>query len=272
MAAKFLRRRCSPSTANKRLGHLRGLLRWAHKLGWRGPVPDCERVAACRADQQVWLTRDQFAELLASCEVATWPAGRATSAAHQWRSLIVFRCCYGLRVHEAFAVRKSHRPLKWSHVHPPGRTPLRLGQCDWPSGWLSYVPAKQQREKPGAVVLPLHAECRRWLLELGPRSLQPEYPVWNWPASPKLYGRTWAAIRAEALRRTGAELFEGLQFEQLRESAATLHYQISRSAEIARAVLGHAPRDVSSTHYVSIEQTLCEHFGNQRLAEYLRWP
>lgn len=272
MVRLYLARVVSPQTANTRLARIRGLLRWAHLQGWRGPVPDCARLPAPRGDAKVWLSAEQFRALLDACRVASWPVYRGTSPAHQWRSLIAFRCCYGPRVHECFALRPAHRPLLWSNLVRPGRTPLAMGQCSWDQGWLSYVPQKQERKKPGPVVLPLLPSIRRWLNELQPRALDPEYPIWTWPRSAELYQQTWAEIRTEAARLSAEPFFERLQFEQLRESAGTLHYQLSRSEKIAEAVLGHCPRDVSGTHYVSLEKTLCEHFGDSRLAEYFRWP
>lgn len=255
----------SPRTANKRIAALQRIMQTAaerEECPYDGAVR-VPRLEAGGGGSKLYLRSEQVERLYRAAQVCAWPRadrrGRPLDPVAQWRAAIVLWWTYGPRTQELVRYERRMRAICWGNLHPAGESPADDGQAVCEHGWLAYVPQKQQRLKPGPLVLPLSALAAAHLRAIRPPAIRPEQPVCDWPmASGRLYEQ-WERLTEAAGVRPKPDPATGqarrFHLKHFRKSCET-HYATHYGEDLARAIVGHAPRDVALRHYIHLEQRI----------------
>jgi site-specific recombinase XerC len=220
-----------------------------HRLGPRGPgnpqglnliatVPFCRTPASSPAPHRL---RDlaMLERVYLACERATWPPGSPPAAA-RWRCLVVVAYTWGLRTGDMVDLPAS---AYWRDAASPDPHSC----ADHPAGWLVFTPAKTRRRKPVPLILPASRVAADHLLRLdaGDRLL-------GIPRQNRRIYATWRQICAAS----GAA---ALEIKDLRKLCNTQYNRLKTG--LGKWVLGHAPRGVNESVYLSVESDLIDAVG-----------
>lgn len=231
-------------------------------------APRIERLHHRSVAPKVFQSDDEIDRLWAACKDARWPRRDSSgeplhySPTAAWRSAIVMFRTYGFRTQELIRHEVGFRSLKWASIFRPGITPNPVGRCECPTGWLSYVPQKQERVKPDPLVVPLTRHAMNALRRIVPPVAKRENPIFDWPLSSVGFYTEWHRLNALAgikpREGSGVPRYLPKHFRKAATTAINLH----RSG-MAEHVIGHGAdrsgqSSISSRHYDNAEAAVLD--------------
>lgn len=253
-------------TQNEACGVLRQLLRCAERHEIIDRAPRIERLHHHGRAARLYLTFDEVDRLFAVLDRARWP--RMTSALSRlpyspgdfWRASLVMFLTYGFRTQELIALESSFRSLTWANIYDDELTPNPAGRMRNASGWLSYVPQKQERLKPEPLVNPLTPYARAALDLVRDTGTEPQQPVFDVARSSVSFYNEWHRLIeiADIKPRVGSGVARYLP-KHCRKTATT--WLNTHQHGLGAHVVGHASdrsgqqvSAISERHYANNEE------------------
>lgn len=175
-----------------------------------------------------------------------------------WRALICGLTLYGFRVGEMTAIKwrgdqNRDYDLKegvyWSKKPPHDE--LRHAGVEHPHGWLVYLPGKQKKVKPDPLVLPISRVFAEHLRAV--KGLEnPNGQILPVSTEPGNYILREPEFRDEFKRiKAAAGITRPWTFKDLRRNCES-RFARQFNADDAKALTGHARRDVSGQSYLDL--------------------
>lgn len=219
----------SPATVNKRLRHVRAVLRrlsgqWDRNPGGLGFLPRTPYTRFLKEPAKLprTLTTGQLAKLYAACEGATWPAEQKTGITPRnfWRAIVVTAYNTGLSKEDLFGLKHE--------------------AVDFERGLITVV-----RGKTGRVVrIPLNEALCRALTSIW-RPAQRDELFYVTQSNRQLYGQWHAIQKAAGIDPDPVQGYFG--FHDLRRTCATELERLAAGA--GTFVLGHSNPSVTWKFY-----------------------